>query len=520
MSDQEARQLPPLIISEKQQRLLEMCRKYKFVLASGPRLSTKTTGCEVAICDHAWNVQRANICVASVSQSAALDSGVWQELVEITIPQYMALPGMKMEWVKRPYVANVSKKPTLEISNKYGGIAKIQLDSLKHEKEAESRFKGKTYSMLYIPELSNFKERKTFDVWGECLRGRLWQEEDYLFLGDTNPADEGEQSWIWQVWWGLPQMSEEELLKEFGAEGKLLVALRNQMAVLEFELADNIFNTPERINEVIARYIHDEDLYNRYVKGLWVQASSDALFAQVFRESRHVVGEIETPVNKSPLLLVPEENNQELISGWDPGTSINSAAAIIEKWWRPMPNGKEVLVFKILDELVVIDSDHTIGDFTEAFVKKIRWWEEFCGREFMFKHWSDRSVFDVKEPVENRYYHQLINEASGGEIILNAAGRGPNSVRQRVDLFRRLLFEDRILINRDFCPYTIQMCKSLRRGGSEVATIQKGARLKHIFDAIMYAIASEAANELDQSTLENYMRKNRPQATGVVSIAA
>lgn len=514
--------LPPLIISEKQRRLLEVCRKYKFVLASGPRLSTKTTGCEVALCDHAWNIPAANVCVAAISQSAALDSGVWEELTKITLPQYMALPGSQMRWVREPYVANVSKKPTCEVSNRFGGKCKIQLDSLKNENEVEARFKGKTYSCLYVSELSNFRERKTFDVWGECLRGRLWKEEDYLFLGDTNPSDEGENSWIYKVWWGLKRMSEADILGEFGEKGKYLLALRDAFTVVEFELADNIFNTEERINEVIGRYMHDEDLYNRYVKGEWVAASTEAIFAEVFREQIHVVGEIETPANKTPLILAPEENCFELICGWDPGSSTNSAAVILEKWFRQVSEGKTELVFKQLDELAIIDEDHTIPEFVEAFLAKMRWWEEFCGKTFRWRHWSDRSVFDMREPKENKYYHQLINEASVGEIVLEAAYRGPNSVRQRVDLLRRLLFTQRILINRDFCPRTIRMYKALKRGTSQLHTIQKGSPHKHIFDAKMYAIASEASNELDQTVFENLIRRTKEARTegGLVCITA
>jgi len=505
---------PALILSPKQQALIEACRKKKFVLASGPRYSTKTCGCLVALCDHAWRTDRGNIAIVAVSQSAGLDSGVWEDLVTSILPSYMS-QNTGMTWVREPFVANVTKKPTCEVSNAFGNRTRIQLDSLKYEHEAEARFKGKRYSMMYISELSNFLRRKTFDVWGECLRMLHLKPEDHLFLADTNPADEGERSWIYQLWYVLRNTPTEELADP------MLAALKQHLELVEFELADNLFVDRERIDELIGRYVHDQDLYNRYVKGLWIQASTNALFAQVFRPLRHVIGEIETPANPDPAIMVPEQSTFELGGGWDPGDSVNSAAVIIEKVLRKLPDGRTEPVFKILDELVIVNEDHTIDDFTQRFVEKMDWWAQRMGREYHWKHWSDRSVFDVREPRENKYYHQLIYEASGGRVTLMAAERGRKSVQQRVDLCRRLLFDDRLFVSNDKCPQAIAMFKSLRRGKSEIATIARGSPFKHVFDAIMYYIASECYDELQQSVLDTISAvREKKMGSTVVAIPA
>lgn len=528
----QAAQDPPLRISPKQHEALELCRKKKFVLLSGPRLSTKTCGALVCLCDHAWNTDRANIVIVAVSQSAGMESGVWEDLVNTVIPQYMAAQreGMGeqcMEWARRPRIASVSKKPYCAVTNRFGTHSRISLESLKIEAEVEQRFKAKRYSMMYVPELSNFRNRKTFDIWSESLRMLHLRDDQHLFLADTNPSDEGEDSWIYHVWYLMRQMEYHEYVKHSTDRGlptlpeRTFLSLRNALGLLEFTIEDNIFATQERIDELVARYAHDIDLYNRYIRGMWVKATEGALFANVFREGVHVLGEVETPGNPDPLILVPEASTIELIAGWDPGNSANSGACILEKIQITNEQGRAVVGFKFLDELVVVGVEHTIEEFTERFMERMRWWEERMGRKYLWRHWSDRSVFDMKEPRGNRYYYQLIHAASGGEITLTAADRGPGSVRQRVDLWKRLLFENRLYFSADRCPQMIVMNKTIKRGVGEFATIQKQSSHKHVFDCASYPVASECYDEIEQAAI-TILRQNRRDAApdGLVSVPA
>lgn len=493
-------------ISPKQKLLMEMCRRIKFMLASGPRYSTKTVGCLHCVADHAWRTDRGNIAMVSVSQSAGLDSGVWEDLVTVILPQWIK-SGMGMKWVKEPFIANVTKKPTCWVSNMHGTHTKIQLDSLKYEHEVEARFKNKRYSMMYVTELSNFTHRKTYDIWGECLRMLHLKEEDHLFLADTNPADEGEESWIYFVWYVMLKMEYAEYVESCRKYDMPILAERafevrkKSHALLEFFIEDNIFATQQRIDELIARYSHDKDLYDRYILGLWRKSSADALYSNVFRPHFHVIGEIETPGNPEPVILLPEDSTFELITAWDPGAGVNSAMVIIEKVMRILKReGRPDLlqsVFKALDELVIIEEDHSLEEFTEDVLAKMREWEERMGRQFQWRHWSDRSVFDMKEPRANRYFYQIIHAASNGEITLMAADRGPGSVRQRVQLSRKLLFENRVFISNDKCPKLIEMFKSIRKGPTENQAVAKGSKHRHVHDAWGYGVGSEAWEEME-----------------------
>lgn len=517
-------------ISPKQKQLMEICRRKKFVLASGPRYSTKTVGCLHCVADHAWRTDRGNVAMVSVSQSAGLDSGVWEDLVGVVLPQWIA-SGSGMKWVKKPFTANVTKKPTCIVSNQHGNQTKIQLDSLKYEHEVEERFKNKRYSMMYVTELSNFARRKTYDIWGECLRMLHLKEEDHLFLADTNPADEGEESWIYFVWYVMLKMPYREYVEscrkyDMPILGERAFEVRKQShALLEFTIDDNIFASQQRLDELIARYSHDKDLYDRYILGLWRKSSVDSLFGAVFRPSFHVVGEIETPGNPEPQILVPEESSFELITGWDPGSGTNSAVVFIDKATRivkrPGKSDLAVSIFKAIDELVVIDEDHSLDEFTEEVVEKMRWWEERMGRRFLWRHWSDRSVFDMKEPRANRYFYQIIHAASGGEIILTAADRGPGTVRQRVQLSRKLLFENRAFVSADKCPKLIEMFRSIRKGPTEAQAIQRGSKHKHVHDAWGYAVGSEAWEEMEElafNTVRSSLVEAREEADALVLV--
>lgn len=484
--------------------LRSTCKKKKYVLASGPRYCTKTVSCLLAVCDHAWQVDNGNIVLITVSQSAGIDSGVWTDLVDFVIPAY------GLQFKKKPFIHPISKKPMCDVYNKSGKGVRIQLESLKDEADVEKRFKGKSYSMIYIPELSNFKLRKTFDVLAESLRGIGIKESQCLFLADTNPADEGEASWIFQLWYVL--RGNDECEPQFKA-------LREKLGLIEFQISDNVYASEERIEELKARYAHDPDLAARYLHGLWTTSTEDALFAKVFRPNIHVIGETPTAQNTDPELMIPDPGCYQLGGGWDMGIT-NSAFSLVEKTYREdmvknfdgKIEPKVVSVFNVLDELVIINEDFEMREFVGGVMKKMRFWEDWIGKPIEWTHWSDLSAFDRKEPISNLYHHQLVFEESGGQIILQAAERGRGTVAQRINLFRRLLFQDRVHFSAH-CIRHIAMCKSLKKGKGQFSIIHKESPHKHAFDSLTYFIASECFEELD----ELVWRHGRPNTSTEVT---
>lgn len=418
-----------------------------------------------------------------------------------------------MEWVKQPFIQNVTKKPACIVTNKYGNKTKISLESLRNEDEVEQRFKGKSYSMIWVNEGSKYKKRKTFDTLKRCFRKPHIKPEDHLLLIDTNPDLElGQESFWYQLFYGLDAMS--EIPEE-------LIPLRDSLRLIEFSVDDNLSLSEEDKAKLRADFAHDEDLMAAYYYGKWVTASTDALFYKVFRPHFHVIGEIETASNPEPEIIVPTENCFELITGLDPG-GVNCSAHIVEKIIPDKvlyPQYGEKPVFNVLDELVIVGEDFDLEDFVEQMVKKMEHWENIIGKpgKILWRHWSDRSAFDMRIAFSQIFWHQAIYQYSGGKVSLMAAERGKGSVNQRIELFRKLLFEERIFINKNFCPYTIQMCKSIRKGTTAAGGIARGSPHKHCFDSLTYAISSECFDEIHKSAMRT-MKGSKNEST-LVSVA-
>lgn len=497
------------------------------VLFSGCRWAGKSVSACHALCMHAWETNRGNILVLTLTQSVGVDSGVWQDIIEIT--QIWIDGNFGMEWVKEPYLDAGTKKPAFVVRNKWGTATKVQLDSLKNEEEVEGRYKGKRYSMIFVNEFSKFNKRKTFDTLKQALRMMHLKEEDHLFLADTNPdLDLGKNSPWYQLWYEFRTMSDEDIadsMKKKAEDGVFLppdtgIPLRNSLKLVEFTMDDNLSLSKEKKSALMADFAHDSALLDAYYYGKWVTASVDALFYKVFRPNFHVRGDDETRSNPNPMILVPDPGTWELYDGYDLGVS-NSAAVIMDKSYRIDKFDSEiegvktvverkVPVFKMLDELVVLDEDFSMEEFILEFMRKRDFWEAYLGRpnKIVWHSWSDRSAFDMQDVSSKRYHHQTVFQASEGKILLQAAERGGGSVALRVDLFRKLLFDERFFMCRSRCPHAINMCRSIRKGKNALSVIAKGSPFKHVFDAITYLVASECYDELNREITLNMRRSN------------
>ena len=538
--------------SPKQDELREVCRRKKFVLCNGPRYSGKSVGGYAVLCEHAWNTNPGNITVITISQTVGMDSGVWQDITKHALPEWIGhhpdgtpwagrdVGGKEieggnfgMEWVRAPYTQNVSKKPTCEVSNSAGGITTIQLDSLQNELEVEDRFKPRRYSMIYVPELSTFHMRQTFDTWTECLRMIGLPESAHLFLGDSNPPDDS-CWWMHDLWWDLLECSDGDLV-EFSEEKNWHMApdqlkvLRRALARVDIVVEDNPFADPNHVALLKAKYAHNDELYRRYILGECVRTTSDSLFAEVFRPSVHIVGEPATKANQDNLeMMYPEEDCFELLTSWDPGSSTNWAAQIVEKFFPTVEkygvkaeDYKGLPCFKVLDEVCVIGEDVDAQEFVNKMIEKMDFWEKQVSRPVRWRHWSDRSVFDMRDIQSGKYYHQIIHEMSGGRVALSGAEKKGQSVRNGIDLMRRLFWEDRLWLNNATCPVTTTAIKAIKKGKSELAVMQKGSPHKHPIDSLRYLLQSECMDELTRAMMLNIRSKrteNRKDKSGLVTV--
>lgn len=465
--------------------------KKKFLCISGPRRSSKTWGVLNAVVEHAWLVPGAHVSILVPTLSSGIDGGIWALLTETIIPDWIS-GHFGLTWHKEPHISGASKKPLCSIVNLHGGVSKIQLDSVREGEQAVARqYKGKIFTMVVCSEAADWiRTRRTFDLLIECFRKPGIVPRHNTLIFDTNPSDEGAKSWIYQLWWEFQQAEDKDVPPE-------LIPLKHQLALFEMFVSDNPYLSKEDVALMVASYAHNPDLKARYLEGKWVVAGSDGVFANVFRPAAHVVGDIETVVNPNPDTLMPEDSCQELITGWDPGIS-NYAAVILERVWRKRADGKgEEAMFKVLDELVKLDSDYTIGEFTEEMLLKMNFWEAQLGRKVRWIHFADRSVFDYRESISDRYPHQEVYAVSKGRIQLQSVDKGDGSVRQRIDILRKLFFHNRIFFSNQKCPMLIHSIQGLRK--DKTRPIAKQSPHKHAFDALTYPISSLCFEEMEMA---------------------
>lgn len=523
-------------ISPKQKKLIEGLqapaakRKFKMLL-SGPRKASKTIGGLHALAFHGWTVPlaKARYSMCGRTQTDNVDGGAWIDFTETILPEWIAAD-FGMEWVTKPRMAGDTHKIYCEVTNAADGITRYQLDSVKIEDEVERIFKGKRFAGIYVPELSNFKNRRTFDVMEEALRVVGLRPEQHLFIGDTNPAPEGEDSWIYQLFFEFPQMDDDELAELIRAQDEhigdealadALVGLREmqaQICVHEFTIDDNPFLSEAEKRAQRAKYAHDKDLLDRYYYGKWVKAVGDSVFKDVFRPAIHIIGDPPSAkLTHEPEVLLPEDNCSELGGGWDIGSS-NSSAHVIEDVQtvlidplsgEPVKDKvtgefKIVPAFKVLDELISIGEPLPLSEFVIAYLEKMEHWEKIIGHSVMWTHVSDRSAFDKYDSISDSYEYKEVYAVSDGRIELE---RGPaktrNSVNRRMQLLKKLFYFNRIWISSQ-CVQTIEMVQNLKAG--RLLAIDAGSKYKHAFDSLTYYLGKKLYLELE-AELQNKIGK-------------
>jgi hypothetical protein len=476
-------------ISQKQMDLLRLCRRRdgrrKVILVSGPRFASKTIACLHACVDHAWNVRNAVVCLLVPTITAGTDSGVWTLLTERIIPEWIEA-GFGLDWAPNgtPRQHGVTKKFYCLITNKYGGTSRFEVNSLKDERDVENDFKNRYFSMVYWSELSNYKRRHTFSTLLQSVRVPGLPEDDHIMLCDTNPADEGTESWIYKLWYQKENEPEE---------------FRKTLHLMEFTLDDNPFLTPARKAEIMESFKYDPVLYARMALGKWVAVSTDSLFGDVFRPTLHVVGYGEPQHPQfDKTVLIPEKNTDRILVGWDFGWT-NPAAVFVEPFY-PDPNDPDRASFKCFDEIVMTKTQISVREFTRLVLERMQWWEDVCKRKFNWQHWSDRSAFSQFEPIAERFQCDEVLACSGGKIALLNAEQGPGSVASRIRLIRALLNQNRLFFSAHKTPELIKAIRNLRPGKTPYSFSGPSVH-RHPFDAMSYPIWRECMLEVQADAM-------------------
>ena len=268
-------------------------------------------------------------------------------------------------------VDGVTRTPYFRVRNRYGGESECMLYSLDYDDDIEDKIKEQEFSMLYFAELDKFKLRKVFSVSNARLRlGKMSQQ---MWLADTNPAEEGEDSWIHDVWYKERVMPYDEYLKYcqkrdlIPMEERVFKIWQDDLELIEMFPEDNQMLEAGRLDRLKADNSSDEELYARYVKGAWVWGFGDKSrhFKASFKPSIHVVGNCSDVDTVNWEYANPSPACTELPTGWDLGDS-NHAVVIAE-----VKVIGDKLHFVFLDEVEHIGEETSVEVVVAEVMEKI-----------------------------------------------------------------------------------------------------------------------------------------------------
>lgn len=471
---------------------------HRFLLLSGPRKTGKTFASVAKICRHLWENNGAVVGIVGKSIRSIKSSGVWQDLVtsEIGIRQWLRA-GIGFEYDTEPKITGDTKMSFFRIRNMYGTTSECQVHSLEHDHEVEQKFKGTRYTMFYLPEADLFKSESVLQILADQLRSETVAFADYQILLDCNPAEEGEEHWIHRSFY-----------RKCGEDGEPFSKTRaEKYQYYEFFLEDNPYISEEEKQDIRDQYAHDKIKQARYVFGKWERDTAGGVFEDVWSEQRHVVGSTNGPKDDWQI-LIPNQYSHEFSVGLDTG-DVNHAASFI----CPRETDTET-IFDLIDELVVVDRQISLADFTEGLLEKKDSWEKIvrdlygANHKIVWRYWSDPSAAERYRSAADSFDAKIIRNVSDGQIVLGFASKGAGSVKRRKDLLRRLLFQNRLLVSAQ-CRSHIEMFRYLKPGPSQAEPVQRSSVHKHCFDSLTYCLMNEAPAELDKRNQATVIRKPR-----------
>lgn len=449
----------------------------KYILLHGPRKSGKSLAADHKICRHLWDIDRSRVgIICKTLRNGKV--GVWRDLTDTVIPAWKNA-GFKFRYTVPPKMEADSKMSFFRVLNRFGGESEVQLHSLEHDDEVMIKFKDTRFSLIYLVEADKFKSREVFDILTDQLRVVEVPDHMRQFIADTNPPEEGEDHWLHDVF---------EKKIGFGAGDE---EFAKQFVSIYFPLQENSFISQTEKDELDRKYRHNRILHARFYKGEWVRDISASIFSEVYNENIHVPGD---PESSDPEMIVPPPGTYELVCGWDLG-DLNHAFVIVCK---RMVDDKTI-AFDVIDELVVINRKVGLPEFVEAVEEKMDFWEAFLKKEYgvgkvVWRHWSDssslrfRSTINASEAIE-------ISALSNGRIQLIGVQKGSGSVRQRIELMKKMLFDGRLFVSAS-CTEMIRMLRHLKPSTRATEALSTIDPLKHVFDASSYAVGYESPREI------------------------
>lgn len=487
-------------------------------LSSGPSLSGKTIGNLHAICRHLYDTNGARFAMFSKTLKTAKVAGTWEDMNKIIVPEWVQADiGFEYTTITRqgnpgPKIDGTTRTPFFGIRNRHGTESCCYLFSLDVENEIEDKIKEMRFSGVYFSELDKFKDRKVLSVTLGRLRMPHLKFADHIWLADTNPSEDREKSWIYEVWYLERTMSYSDYVSYCERNNRVampkeaFLIFQSRLQLIEMFPEDNPHLEPEKLAELKAQYSYDPELYDRYVLGKWTGGFGTKAyhFKGSLKPDIHILGLAEDVDPAKWIYANPSDTCDSIITGWDLG-DVNHAVVMMEK----QPDLRTFKsYFTVLDEVEHVKEEVSVEQVTNEVMEKILAFEMLYGKTFDLTYaWSDESSLTKYIAAADTFQHLQVMAYSGGRIELQGVEKAKYSVSARVQLLKKLLSENRLHVSAH-CKAVIRMLKEIKKGKDDV--VDPADPLKHIFDALTYPLLKECAEELHSLAIGNNVGKRKP----------
>jgi hypothetical protein len=451
---------------------------HRSILLKGCRKSSKTVSAANRFTKHLWENDGAVAGVFARTMKNGM-GGSWNDLVNFVFPGWQAAD-FGFEVTERGTNAS-TKMPFVRIKNMHGGTSEVQLHSVNFEGDIESQVMSLRFSAIWFSQAEQFMSVDTYRILMMQLRMELFgiPRSSHICILDANPPEDGPDHWLWHVFEGAKDPESKHYRADY----------HEHFSSYEFGLDDNpLLPEPDK-HELKELYKSDQLKYDRMVLGKWVKDTTTGFFDTVFLPNIHIKGKADSINRADWEIITPHKDCRILVTGSDPGAVSNHATSFL----CPRTDSNGEMAVDIFDEVVSIGKQVPVKKFAYDVFERVKFWSEWVKREHNLKqpiqwyHFADDSVagYDARA---NRTDAQIFYDISNGQMNLIPVKKGHGSILERVDMIKRLFFDNRLFISAH-CRWNIEWARFLKPGRTKEKKVADSSKhLKHSFDASSYGI--------------------------------
>ena len=423
--------------------------------------------------------------ICTIFRSAATEGGAWEKLHSLVLPEWF--DGMGLEFTEPKQ--DDQKNRYCFIANKWGGWSRVILKSIPYGENIRARLKGIEPSYFLSDEITEQSGPDYFFVPFQQIRRPT--RAPRCFSAACNPADTGEDHWVWKNMVMVPCKTAGNDGPEIPDGGGRLKNLDEQFHVYHVPLSENVHWTTEQKkayqNTILAEARFDKSAIDRLIKGIWTpRPTGEGLFKEWFVPSIHIKGDAIKGVGLLPKPGYPITISYDLGQVWSSVTFEQRIPTVKSNFW---------IVF---DEIDHEKKRILYKNLAMEIIQHMRWWRTKVGYDFQYIHITDESAINQWRPgggeggsydalVFEREFNKFQEEFGGQPIKLMGCPKGAGSIAARVQLLQSKLYQSEFYVSAT-CQKTRDMLMFLEADKKNPENPRETSRYTHKFDSVTYGM--------------------------------